>query len=199
VRALLAQWHPALRLDHVETDWDGQYDLVRSGAVDVAVVHDIGPVDGLRLDRVLDTGRWAVVPAGSPLAGAARLTEADVGDAQWVRLVGRHPGLADWAGPAGSSGSTSTVVRSPAAVPAAVATSGQLGVHGEPARRFFPHPGVRYVPLAGPAALVSVASREGDERPAVRAFREAARAVVVATESIIGAGAVPRDRNRNGE
>ncbi len=188
---LLRQQLPDVALAYVEVDWDSQYDLVRSGDLDVAVVHDIGPVDGLTFDRVLDTGRFVVVPAGSPLADAEHLSEADVCDQQWIRPVGRHPGLADWAGPAGSVGATSTLVRTPSSVPAAVAATGQFGIHGEPARRFFPHPGVRYVPMDGNPAIVSVASRADDRSPAVRAFRRAARA---GADERVG-GPVAADRN----
>lgn len=174
---LVAAQHPRLRLAYVDVDWDSQYDAVRSGEVDVSVAHDVGSAEGLAFDPVLDVGRYAVVPSRSDLADAERLTEADVAGAQWVRPVGRHPGLADWAGVAGSAGTTSTLVRTPSMIPAAVALSGQLGIHGAPARWFFPHPGVSYVPMAGPHAIVSVVSREGDRRPAVEAFRRAARAL----------------------
>jgi DNA-binding transcriptional LysR family regulator len=177
VRDLLAAQYPELVLDHVEVDWDSQYDAVRSGAVDVAVAHDVGPEDGLVFDRVLEIPRVAVVPTRSAYADADRLTTADVAGEQWVRPLGRHPGLADWAGPATAHGRASVAVRTPAAVPAAVATSGQLGVHGEPARRFFARPDVRFIPLDGTPAVVSVVSREADRRPAVLAFRRAARAV----------------------
>jgi DNA-binding transcriptional LysR family regulator len=177
VRDLLAAEYPGLTLEHVEMDWDSQYDAVHSGAVDVAVAHDIGHEDGLRFDRMFETPRVAVVPAGSPYADAERLTPADLDGAQWVRPVGRRPGLADWAGPSAAQGRGSVAVRTPAAVPAAVATSGQLGIHGEPARRFFARPDVRFIPLAGAPAVVSVVSREADRRPAVLAFRRAARAV----------------------
>jgi DNA-binding transcriptional LysR family regulator len=177
VRDLLAVQYPELVLDHVEMDWDSQYDAVRSGAVDVAVAHDVGPADGLAFDRVFQAARVAVVPACSAYADADRLTTADVAAAQWVRPLGRHPGLADWAGPAASYGRASVTVRTPAAVPAAVATSGQLGVHGEPARRFFARPDVRFIPLAGAPAVVSVVTREMDSRPAVLAFRHAAQAI----------------------
>jgi DNA-binding transcriptional LysR family regulator len=177
VRELLAAGYPGLAFEHVEMDWDSQYDAVRSGAVDVAVAHDIGPEDGLAFDRVLSAGRVAVVPAASAYADADRLTPADLDGAQWVRPTGRRPGLAAWAGPAADSGRRSVAVRTPAALPAAVATSGQLGIHGEPAARFFARPDVRFIPLDGPAALVSVVSRQADRRPAVLAFRRAARAV----------------------
>lgn len=67
------------------------------------------------------------------------------------------------------------VVRNPAAVPAAVATTGRVGLHLDAARRFFPHPDVRFVPIDGPRGEISIATREGDERPAVLAFRRAAQ------------------------
>jgi hypothetical protein len=166
---------------------------VQSGEVDVSVAHDVGTTDGLVFDPVLDVGRFAVVPRQHVLAGAEWLTAADVAGEQWVKPVGRHPGLADWAGVAGVAGSTSTLVRTPAMIPAAVATSGQLGVHGAPAQWFFPHPGVRYVPMAGTHAIVSVVSRENDRRPAVEAFRRAAHALAALEPRPLLA-----DRNRSG-
>src|ERR1700736_1283417 len=66
MRDLLAAQCPRLRLEHLDADWDSQYDAVRSGLADVAVVHDIGPVAGLVFDRVLEAARVAVVPARSP-------------------------------------------------------------------------------------------------------------------------------------
>jgi hypothetical protein len=117
------------------------------------------------------------VPRRSAFADAEWLTEADVAGEQWVKPVGRHPGLADWAGVAGATGATSTLVRTPGMIPAAVALSGQLGIHGAPAQWFFPHPDVCYVPIAGVHAIVSVVSRANDRRPAVEAFRRAARAI----------------------
>lgn len=174
LRDLVSEQLPGAELVHVELDWDSQYDAVRSGEVDVAVVHDVGPVDGLRLDRVLRAERVAVVPASSPLADADRLDERDVEGVAWVRPVGRHPGLRRWAGASTQTSRHSPVVRTPAAIPAAVATSGMLGVHGDPARRFFGRPDVRFVPLAGEGCDVSVATRDGDRSRAAVAFRQAA-------------------------
>jgi DNA-binding transcriptional LysR family regulator len=174
LRDLVAAQLPDAELVHVELDWDTQYDAVRYGEVDVAVVHDVGPVDGLRLDRVLHAQRVAVVPVSSPLADADRLALDDVADHAWIRVAGSHPGLRRWAGPAVGSARRSPVVRTPAAIPAAVATSGMLGVHGDPARRFFDRPDVRFVPLAGEPCEVSVASRADDRSRAAVAFRQAA-------------------------
>jgi hypothetical protein len=48
-----------------------------------------------------------------------------------------------------------------------------VGLALDAARRFFPHPVVRFVPIDGPRGEISIATREGDDRPAVRAFRRA--------------------------
>ncbi|MBW0116992.1 LysR family transcriptional regulator [Pseudonocardia abyssalis] len=186
-RELVGARLPDLALSTVELAWEDQYDAVRSGEVDVAIVHDVGGADDLVLDRALEMDRYAVVPVGSDLAGADRLTATDVDGRRWVSPVGGVPGLAEWGDTSGRRGSVD--VRSPSGIPTAVATSGWLGLHGEPARRFFPHPGVRYVPMEGPGATVSVASRPDDRRESVAVFRAAAHAVA--------AVALP-DRNRLG-
>jgi DNA-binding transcriptional LysR family regulator len=169
-RALLGRHRADLAFSYVELDWGTQYDAVRSGEVDVAVVHDVGGADDLVVERVMDAERYAVVPAESELAAAERLTELDVVDQQWVVPVGQ-PGLVEWGG--GGATRRGVEVRSPAGVPAAVATSGSISFHGEPATRFFPHPGVRYLPLEGPSAVVAIATRPRDRRDAVVAFRTA--------------------------
>ena len=163
---LVAAQHPRLRLAYVDTDWDSQYDAVRSGEVDVSIAHDIGPTDGLAFDPVLDVGRYAVVPRRSALADAEWLTEADVAGEQWVKPVGRHPGLADWAGVAGATGGTSTLVRTPGMIPAAVALSGQLGIHGAPGAVVLPAPG-RLLRADGGRPRDRV-RREPGERPQAR-------------------------------
>ena len=178
VRDLFAAHCPGVAVSSVELDWTDQYDAVRTGEVDVALVHDVGGADDLVLDAAFEVDRYAVVPAGSELADAERLTAADVDGQQWVCPVGGAPGLAEWGGVAGTRGSVQ--VRSPSGVATAVVTSGRLGMHAEPARRYFPHPGVRYVPLDGAPARIAVASRPGDPRHAVAVFRAAARAAAAA-------------------
>ncbi|MHC3472620.1 LysR family transcriptional regulator [Streptomyces sp. 7R007] len=172
-RALLAQRHPELELVYVELDWENQYDAVRTGEVDVAIVHDVGGAEDLLLERVMDTPRYAVVPADAELADADHLTVSDVSDRPCVAPVGQ-PGLTDWCGGRPTRGGVE--VRSPTNIPAAVATTGLIGVHAEPATRFLPHPGVCYLPLDGPRAVVAVVSRIRDQREPVAAFRTAAHA-----------------------
>ena len=172
-RAFLAQHHPALEISYVELDWEDQYDAVRSGRVDVAVLQDLGGADDLVLERCTDNARFAVVPVGSELAEADHLTASDVWDRPCVTPVGQ-PGLSAWGG--GRAVRAGVEVRSPTNIPAAVAMTGLLGIHGEPARRFLPHPGVRYLPLDGPRAVSAIASRARDRRESVVAFRTAVRA-----------------------
>ncbi|MDD7968558.1 LysR family transcriptional regulator [Actinomycetospora lemnae] len=179
LRELVTAQLPGRTLVHIELDWDTQYEAVRVGDVDVALIHDVGPVDGVRLDRLFATPRVAVVPASSPLADADRLDECDVDGRPWVAVSGRHPGLGRWAGVTGQASRRSPVVRTPAAIPAAVATSGMLGVHGELAERYFPRPDVCFVPLAGEDAQVSVATRPDDDSRTALAFRQAADLLAV--------------------
>ncbi|WP_435153964.1 LysR family transcriptional regulator [Amycolatopsis sacchari] len=188
-RSVLARCRPDLDLTYVELDWANQYDAVRSGEVDVAIVHDVGGHDDLFVETVMDTGRYAVVPADSDLADADRLTGTDAWERPWVAPVGQ-PGLADWTG--GRTARNRVEVRSPTHIPIAVATTGCLGLHGEPAARFFPHPGVRYLPLEdGPRATVAIACRKRDRRGTVAAFRNAVHAST-AVDRLARDGAVRR-------
>lgn len=173
VRSWLADNRARVPVDFVELSWANQYDAVRDGEVDVAIVHDVGGADDLAVEFVMGTERCAVVPVESDLAAAARLTSSDLQGRPCVLPLGQ-PGLAPWLG-IDISGSPVTV-HSPASIPGAVVASGALGVHGEPATRFLTHPGVRYIPLEGAPAVVAVASRADDRRPLVTAFRSVVRA-----------------------
>jgi LysR substrate binding domain-containing protein len=183
---VLARHRCDLGLSYVELDWETQYDAVRTGEVDVAVVHDVGGADDLVLDRVMDSERFAVVPAESELAAADHLTEPDVADRPRVVPV-VQPDLAAWGG--GERRRGGVEVRSPANVAAAVAVTGRIGVHAEAATRYFPHPGVRYLPLDGPRAVVAIASRRRDRRDPVAAFRTAVLASGVVEQLAPGSGA----------
>ena len=172
IRDLLAARSDLAGLD-VELDWGSQYDAVRPGEVDVAVVHDVGGADDLVVDPVVELDRYAVVPAGSELAAADQLTEPTSTGIRGSSPVG-GPGLVEWGG--GESMRGGVEVRSPGNVAAAVATTGRIGFHAEPATRFFPHPGVRYLSLDGPRAIVAIATRPRDRRDTVATFRTAALA-----------------------
>ncbi|WP_406232162.1 LysR family transcriptional regulator [Nocardia sp. NBC_01009] len=177
LRDLVGAAMPGIKLVYEDVDLYSQYDAVRRGDVDVAVVHYLGDLDGLLFQPVYTTPRVAIVPASSPFADADRLCLNDVADEGWVRVSGGHPRLAEWAGPAQQVPRGSPLVRTPSAVPGAVATTGLLGVHGAAASRYFARPDVRFVLLDGTPAEVAVATRRSDNRPIVQAFRQAVAAL----------------------
>lgn len=172
-RDLMSCHFPEIGVTYVELDWVTQYEAVRRGDVDVAIIHDVGGADDLRMESVLSTDRYAVVPATSELAEAPWLTLADLCDLPSVTPVGQ-PGLVDWV--AGRPAPHGIEVRSPSNIPQAVATTGLIGLQAEPATRFLPHPMVSYVPVEGPLAEVAMATRAGDQRQHVTAFRSAVHA-----------------------
>jgi DNA-binding transcriptional LysR family regulator len=173
---------PRVRMVYQELDLYDQYNAVRRGAVDVGLVQYLGDTDGLVVQPVLRTPRVAVVPASSPLAGAECLTGADVAECTWLGFGGSDSRLAEWAGSPTRSESATCTVRRPSAIPSAVATTGLIGLHGAVAARYFPHPDVRFVPIEGASVDVGVATRQGDDRPAIRAVRDAAQLAARARE-----------------
>jgi len=169
VRALLAAHRPDVELSFVELDWENQYEAVRAAEVDVAIVHHVGGADDLQLERVMETERYAVVPVESELADAERLTGSDVAGREHVRVIGQ-PGLVEWGGEPDAG---DVEVRSPSTVATAVATTGRIAFHAEPAQRFFPHPAVHYLPCEGPSAVVALATRRRERRDTVSALHAA--------------------------
>ncbi|OZC72563.1 LysR family transcriptional regulator [Rhodococcus sp. 15-725-2-2b] len=172
-RQLLERHHPQLQLSYVELDWENQYDAVRTGEVDVAILHDVGGAEDLRVEQVMGIERCAVVPTESELADATRLTPDEIRDRPCIRPIGQ-PGLTAWA--AGRYPLHGAEVRSPLNIPSAVAMSGTIGVYAEPARRYLPNPDVRYIALDGPPAIIALASRRQDHREGTAAFRRAVQA-----------------------
>ncbi|MET8976355.1 hypothetical protein ABZX85_12140 [Streptomyces sp. NPDC004539] len=118
--------------------------------------------------------RVAVVPARSALAEVDHLTEADVADSAWLPTALPDSATAAWSGPAADGAHHPDALRSPAAIPTAVATTGGLALHADAAARFYPHPAVRFVPLDGPPVQIALATRTTDHRSAVTTVRQAA-------------------------
>lgn len=175
LRAAVAAQHPELAMEFRDLDLVDQYDAVRRGEVDVAIVQFVGGLDGLEFDEILTTPRVAVVPAASVWSDAVWLTARDLDDVPWLEIGDVEPGLRSWAGSATGSGTVS--VRHPAAIPAAVATTGRVCLHAAEAARYYPRPDVRFVPVEGEPVRIAVATRSDDVRPAVSSFRRAADAV----------------------
>ncbi|WP_414504299.1 LysR family transcriptional regulator [Streptomyces sp. NEAU-L66] len=175
LRGALSAQVPGLRIDYVDLDWATQYRAVLDHTVDAGIMWHAGPVDGLWSDVVLSSPRVAVVPTRSLLADATSLTMDDVADGPWLATPRLSPALREWLGPAAEPGPNAPVVRQPAAIPTAVATSGYIALHAEVARDFYPRSDVRFVPLEGDAPQIAVITRADDARPVIAALRRAAR------------------------
>lgn len=170
-----------LTLEYRDLDLVDQYDALRRGDVDVAIVQHVGLLDGLDLEPVLSSPRVAVLPAPSELAEASYLTIGDLDGLNWLDVGGREPLLRSWMGSARADGGQR--VRHPAAIPTAVATTGRVSLHAAAAAQYYPRPDVCFVPVEGPPVEVAVATRSGDRRPGVAAFRRAA-ALVRSAEAV---------------
>jgi DNA-binding transcriptional LysR family regulator len=180
---LVSSQVPDLEVRYRELDLVSQHEVVRLGYVDIGIVQDVGPVDGLVFDHVLTMPRVAVVPTRSPYADAGCLTASEAEEASWISMAEGNPGMRAWAGPAAQARGPGTGVCSPAAIPAAVATTGRLGLHAEGAARYYPRPDVRFIPTEGPPCEIVLAAREGDRRPLVTAFQRAIRLVKTITSA----------------
>jgi DNA-binding transcriptional LysR family regulator len=164
-----------LTLEYRDLDLVDQYDALRRGDVDVAIVQFVGDLDGLDLEPVLVSPRVAVLPASCVLIEAPYLTMADLEELPWLDVATHEPLLRSWMGPAAGAGAPS--VRHPAGIPTAVATTGRVSLHAAAAAQYYPRPDVRFVPVEGPPVRVAIATRSGDSRPGVSAFRRAAAVV----------------------
>lgn len=175
LRTMAAMQQPGLTLVYHDLNLVNQYDALRQCEVDVAVVQYVGDLDGLDFEPIFSSPRVAVVPASSSLADASFLTFGDLGDRRLLNVGSREPLMRSWTGFAPVS--TTPPVKYPAAIPAAVATTGCMSLHAAVAARYYPRPDVRFVPVEGSPVEIAVATRSGDQRPGVAAFRRAAAAV----------------------
>jgi DNA-binding transcriptional LysR family regulator len=173
VMAALREVGPGIRVIYRELDMVTQFLDIRAGEVDAAFVLHTGPVDGLALDLISSQARTAVVPARSELAEAGFLRAADLEGQRWVPMAARDRGLREWLGPETYDGRWGQGIRQPESVPAAVAATGAIAVSSIVVARVLPRADVRHVLLEGPVARAALATREDDDRPAVRAFRRA--------------------------
>ena len=159
LRGAVAAQQPGLRLHYRDLDLVDQYDAIRLGEVDVALLQFVGDVDGVEFEAVLTSPRVAVVPAASEQGDASHLTADDLTRVGRLGVGSPEPLVQAWMGAASDSGGPT--VRHPAAIPTAVATTGRVSVHAAAAARYYPHPDVRFVPLEGDPVQVAVATRSG--------------------------------------
>ena len=141
-----------LTLEYCDLDLVDQYDALRRGDVDVAIVQFVGDLDGLDLEPVLSSPRVAVLPASWR---SARLRTSPFPiwmGCRWLDVATHEPMLRSWMGPAADAGARS--VRHPAGIPTAVATTGRVSLHAAAAAQYYPRPDVRFVPVEGPPVRV---------------------------------------------
>lgn len=177
---------PDVRIEIRDLTFLDMYDTVRSGEVDVAMLMEIDPVDGVDFHRMIEVPRVCVVPTRSAWADAEWLSEAELAAAQRVPLAVSRT-QADWCR-VEPEGRRRGAVRTPAAVPEAVAASGAVSVHVAPARDYYPNPGVRYVPCEGEPCKLAVATRTSGSGPLADEFTTVAEAVATSLARVHDAG-----------
>jgi DNA-binding transcriptional LysR family regulator len=171
---------PRASVAFAELDYANHYDAIRRGDVDVGAVQYTGSVDGLVFDRLFSSPRVVVVPARSQWADAELLTERDLGTCAWLEVEPSSVTLSAWI-PASRSSLGGSGVRTPSAIPTAVASTGLLSLHAALAEVYFPRPDVRFVPCEGAPCEIAIATRAGDTRPLIAAFRRSALTIAQAT------------------
>ncbi|MFI9383489.1 LysR family transcriptional regulator [Kutzneria sp. NPDC052558] len=168
---LLRQAVPRAPLHYAELNLADQYQELLAGAIDAAVIQHTEDIEEIHFSATFAMDRVLVVPARSELADATLLTPADVGTQTWLRmdLPGVHQAherpLGRQVGPA---------VRSPAAIPMAVAMTGAVAHHVVDAAEYFARPDVRYIPYRDQPMTMGIATRADDRRPVIESFRHAA-------------------------
>ncbi|WP_326837997.1 LysR family transcriptional regulator [Amycolatopsis rhabdoformis] len=172
---------PAVNVEVRELGFSDMDLALKHGEVDVAIVHHTGDVDGLDSAPLMDLSRALIVPRDSEWADLTIVSESDMASMSGlIPLPYASASQATWAG-ADLHDRVWEGIRTPSAIPTAVATTARPALHVMDGAEFFPHPQVRYVPCAGAPCTMAVAIREQDKRPAVRDFVRVAEAVAGAT------------------
>jgi len=178
VRAFRAA-SPHVELRFVELRIDQQHTALDEGHVDVAIVRPPLEHPGVEVELLYSEPRVAVVPLGHALAEAPTVSIADIGDDPVVSADPARWGAfyaADHL--RGAAGRPVATVRTVAEALSAVAFVGATDTAPASAARYFPHAGVRYIPLRdADTTPVAVAHRAGDTRAVVTSFRMTARHV----------------------
>ncbi|MHA6669129.1 LysR family substrate-binding domain-containing protein [Homoserinimonas sp. A447] len=170
---------PEIELEFHELSMTDQFDQLRSGRVDVAILHPLYDNDDIDLSVLFEEPRCAAVPIHHEMADAYTLSVSDLAAEPFVTARAGTP--VSWRqfwslGEAGDSTHPNRAeMNSVNEGLAAVAFLNVVDTMPLTATRYHQHPGVKFVPLAD-ASFSSVASarRRGDSRPAVEAFLELA-------------------------
>ncbi|MBE1532949.1 LysR family transcriptional regulator [Actinomadura algeriensis] len=175
---------PDVRLEIGPLDFTEHVTALVENRVDVAFVRPAPDDERIAVDVLTTEPRIVCVPAEGPFGDAAALRLADVLDLPIARIPDVTPAVfADYLyftravnGERGRRGPD--VVRSPQDVLLSVAAGRGVGSALASFARFYPWPGVRYVPIVdAPWDCSVLATRRGDPGGPVRAFRALAGAL----------------------
>ncbi|GGU91860.1 transcriptional regulator [Actinomadura cremea] len=172
---------PAVRLTIVPLDFTEHVTALVENRVDVAFVRPAPDDERIAVDVLTTESRIVCVPVDGPFGDAATLRLADVLDLPIVEVPDVTPAVfADYLyftravnGERGRRGPD--LARNPQDVLLSVAAGRGVGSALASFARFYPWPGVRYVPIMdAPWDSSVLATRRGDRSGPVRAFRSLA-------------------------
>ncbi|OLT27267.1 LysR family transcriptional regulator [Actinomadura sp. CNU-125] len=175
---------PDVRVTIGPLDFTEHVSALVENRVDVAFVRPAPDDERVAVDVLTAESRIVCVPADGPFGDAAALRLADVLDLPIARIPDVTPAVfADYLyftravnGERGRRGPD--LVRNPQDVLLSVAAGRGVGSALESFARFYPWPGVRYVPIVdAPWDSSVLATRRGDPSGPVRAFRSLAAAL----------------------
>ncbi|MFB4298046.1 LysR family transcriptional regulator [Actinomadura sp. NTSP31] len=186
---------PGTRLTIMPLDFTEHVSALVERKVDVAFVRPAPDDDRVEADVLTTEPRIVGVPADGPFAQAGALRLADVLDLPIVAVPDVTPSVfTDYLyftpavnGERGRRGPD--VARNPQDVMLSIAAGRGAGSALRSFARFYPWPGVRYVPiLDAPWDSSVLATRRGDDDPRVRAFRAVASALARDLGPLVAAG-----------
>ena len=171
---------PGVRLVVRELSMTDQVRLLVDGDVDVAILHPPVDTPDVHVELLFEEPRVAMVRSDHPLASVRTARVADLLDEPFALAA---PGAPDawrsfWSvdDDRGGPGRAGAEVTSVWEAMLAIAHLGAVDTFPTSALRAFRYPGVQPVPLEDASyAAVGVATRRGDDDPAVRAFAAVAR------------------------
>ncbi|MBO2460397.1 LysR family transcriptional regulator [Actinomadura violacea] len=190
------QARPGTRLTILPLDFTEHVSALVERKADVAFVRPAPDDDRIETDVLTTEPRIVGVPADGPFAEAGALRLADVLDLPIVAVPDVTPSVftdylyftAAVNGERGRRGPD--VARNPQDVLLSIAAGRGVGSALRSFARFYPWPGVRYVPiLDAPWDSSVLATRRGDPDPRVRAFRAIAAALARDLGPVVSAGA----------
>lgn len=181
---------PGIDLVFHELSMARQFDELRTGEVDIAIVHPLCDTDDFAFTPLFEEPRLAALPARHELADAPSVSVAELTRHPFVRAAGGTPGVWRdfWACGDDDGGSQRSRAEMNTISEGLTAVAYLNVVDTVPATstRYHRHPGVRFVPLDDAAyASVAVARRADDGRPAVEAFCHLADRLAAEHHSVV--------------